>query len=124
MVLFYILSSKLLVSIGVTSLVAYFLYDAFDSLAISITSKEVGRAFSRILLVIIYLVGVSSGVQPWRIRDYLTVRVLEVNAWVLEVYETTIYTLQGLGWLLTLVFIFALIVFGIQKLLEKKTAKK
>jgi hypothetical protein len=77
------------------------------------------------MLFAIYVVGVSSGVQIWKLERYLnpntvnpeTTEYIQLNLarWVLEMYRALIGTLTGLAWLLLVFFIICLVIIAFKK---------
>ncbi|UCF64842.1 MAG: hypothetical protein JSW33_03125, partial [bacterium] len=93
-----------------------------------IISEEISIAWSKYLRFAIFVVGISSGVNLWKLEKYITpqtqesVEVLQLNfnRWLLEVYRTVIETLQGIAWMLLIFFIFALIAYVIVRIFDIK----
>jgi hypothetical protein len=97
-----------------------------------IISDDISSAWVKYLKFAIYVVGISSGVRIWELKNYITPMKLEDGSaileltsdrWVLEIYGTIIGTLQGIAWLLLVFFIFALIAYVIVKIFESKRPK-
>jgi len=89
-----------------------------------IIGEEIATGWHRFLLFAIFVVGVSSGVQIWKLEQYLhpeqvgpggATRVLTLDgpSIGLEIYRTMIQTLQGVAWALLVFFVVALIAFAI-----------
>lgn len=87
-----------------------------------IIGAELAPAWQRFLLFAIYVVGVSSGVQIWKLEQYLraepgppgSVRapfLLNAESMGLEVYRTILQVLQGVAWALLVFFVVALAAF-------------
>lgn len=107
-----------LVSFGVARLFDRSLKQILDRLV----TPELSGAWHRYLLFALYVVGVSGGVRVWSLEQYIIPRdrntpALELTAdrWTLEVYRTIIGTLQGVAWMLLLVFIFLLVAYVISR---------
>ena len=87
-----------------------------------IIGPELAHAWQRFLLFAIYVVGVSSGVQIWKLEQYIRAEpgpngagrppfVLNGESMGLEVYRTILQVLQGIAWALLVFFVVALIAF-------------
>jgi hypothetical protein len=87
-----------------------------------IIGEEIASGWHRFLLFAVYVVGVSSGVQIWKLEQYVhpqpagpnePSRVLPLDgpSLGLEVYRTIIQVLQGVAWALLVFFVVALIAF-------------
>ena len=87
-----------------------------------IIGAELAPAWQRFLLFAIYVVGVSSGVQIWKLEQYIRPElgpagagrppfVLNGESMGLEVYRTIIQVLQGIAWALLVFFVVALAAF-------------
>ena len=97
-----------------------------DSILDRIMSDEISKAWSKFIRFAIYITGISWGVDLWKLERYITApeygnaKIVDLTAsrWVFEVYRTVIETLQGIAWLLTVFFVFALIAFVIVRIFE------
>ena len=81
-----------------------------------IIGPDLAPAWQRFLLFAIYVVGVSSGVQIWKLEQYIRAEnvgpngavrppfVLNAEAIGLEVYRTMLQVLQGVAWGLRVCF--------------------
>ena len=100
-----------------------------------IIGEEIAGGWQRFLLFAIYVVGISSGVQIWKLEQYLhgpegsgpdgAARVpltLDSASMGLEVYRTIIQVLQGIAWALLVFFVVALVAFAIVRRGEAKHA--
>jgi len=84
-----------------------------------IIGVELAPAWKRFLLFAIYVVGVSSGVQIWKLEQYLRPDgpagrppfTLNAESMGLEVYRTILQVLQGIAWALLVFFVVALVAF-------------
>ena len=88
-----------------------------------ILGEELAPAWRRFLLFAIYVVGVSSGVQIWKLEQYLRSEALGPEGAMrpplaltaesigLEVYRTILQVLQGISWALLVFFVVALAAF-------------
>lgn len=85
-----------------------------------VVPDELAAAWQRYIVFAAYVVGISGGVNLYKLEQYINARhqetiVLDLTAqtWTLEVYRTIIQTLQSLAWMLLVVFIVTLIAFAI-----------
>lgn len=92
-----------------------------------IIGEEIASGWHRFLLFAIFVVGVSSGVQIWKLEQYVHPErfgsrpeggvvqplTLDGSSLGLEIYRTIIQTLQGVAWALLVFFVVALIAFAI-----------
>ena len=88
-----------------------------------IIGPELAPAWQRFLLFAIFVVGVSSGVQIWKLEQYVRVEnvgpggpgrpvlALTAESMGLEVYRTILQVLQGVAWALLVFFVVALAAF-------------
>lgn len=90
-------------------------------------TEDIYRAWSRYLTFALYVVGISGGVQVWKLERYVlaekpdqVVLDLSPERWVLEIYRTVIGTMQSVAWMLLVFFLFALIAYVIVKGRELK----
>ena len=91
-----------------------------------IIGEDIASGWHRFLLFAIFVVGVSSGVQIWKLEQYVHPEryapreggsipplVLDGPSLGLEIYRTIFQTLQGVAWALLVFFVVALIAFAI-----------
>ena len=89
-----------------------------------VIGEDLASGWQRFLLFAIFVVGVSSGVQIWKLEQYVhpppggpqearQVLALDSTSIALEIYRTVIQTLQGVAWALLLFFVVALIAYAI-----------
>jgi hypothetical protein len=87
-----------------------------------IIGAELAPAWQRFLLFAIYVVGVSSGVQIWKLEQYIRAEggpagagrppfLLNAESMGLEIYRTILQVLQGVAWALLVFFVVALAAF-------------
>ena len=83
-----------------------------------IVAEELSGAWRRYIKFAAYVVGISSGVRIRELERYITARdkdaevlVLNAERWILEIYRTVIGTLQGIAWMLLVVFVVALLAY-------------
>jgi hypothetical protein len=100
-----------------------------------IIGEEIAGGWQRFLLFAIYVVGISSGVQIFKLEQYLHAPdgpgpdgatrlplALDAASMGLEVYRTIIQVLQGIAWALLVFFVVALVAFAIVRRGEAKHA--
>ena len=83
-----------------------------------IVAEELSGAWHRYVKFAAYVVGISAGVRIRELERYISapgkddeILVLNAERWTLEVYRTVIETLQGIAWMLLVVFVVALIAY-------------
>jgi hypothetical protein len=131
--MFYVL---LLVTLGVSLLtsgiVVWFFRRPIRQILDRIIGESVAEAWQKFLTFSLFVVGVSAGVQVWKLEQYLQPqnmgpdgkpRVLSLDgaAIALEVYRTILQVLQGMAWALLVFFVVALIAFVLVKRGESKS---
>lgn len=127
-----LLGVTFIISLAVCFIVVQMFRKAIDSILDRIISDAISRTWSKYLRFAIYVTGISSGVNLWKIEQYITApqcrdaKIVELteSRWVLEVYRTIIETLQGIAWMLLVFFVFALIAFVIVRVFELKRKAK
>ncbi len=123
-----LLGVTFLISLLVCFIVVRTFQKPIDLILHRIISEEISIAWSKYLRFAIFVVGISSGVNLWKLEKYITpqtqesaeVLQLNFNRWLLEVYRTVIETLQGIAWMLLIFFIFALIAYVIVRIFDIK----
>jgi hypothetical protein len=92
-----------------------------------LVAEDIYSAWTRYITFALYVVGISGGVNLWKLEQYINpnaqggaVLPLNQDRWILEIYRTIIETLQSIAWMLLLFFVFALIAYVIVKGLELK----
>ena len=107
----------LILSLGVSWLVARLFGSSIESILRRIIDDEISLVWSKYLRFAILVVGVSNGVRVWDYEKYLsqnkegTVVALTTERWIFELYHTVISALQGIAWLLLVFFVFALLAY-------------
>jgi hypothetical protein len=106
-----------------SSLVVLFFKRPIRQILDRVIGEDISAGWQRFLLFAIFVVGVSSGAQVWKLEQYLRVdpnappgtRLLTLDgpAVALEAYRTVIQTLQGVAWALLVFFVVALIAHAI-----------
>ncbi len=109
----------LLIAIAVAGTVVYYFRKPIDKIFGRIIGEDLSSAWRKFILFALLVVGVSSGVNVWRLEKYIAapegevVKVLTPELWGLHIYSTIMGTLGGLAWALFLFFVVALIAFVI-----------
>lgn len=118
----------LVIAVVVSLLVIFAFKKPIDSIFARIIGEEISIAWRKFLTFALFVVGISSGVNVWKLERFIapetegTVRPeLTAQFWGLEIYRTIIDTLDGLAWALLVFFIATLIAFVIVKRGERKT---
>jgi hypothetical protein len=100
-----------------------------------VIGEELASGWQRFLLFAIFVVGVSSGVQIWKLEQYVhpvpgglpearQALALDSTSIALEIYRTVIQTLQGVAWALLLFFVVALIAHAIVRRHEGRSGER
>ncbi|MGH7725148.1 MAG: hypothetical protein ACREOU_06925 [Candidatus Eiseniibacteriota bacterium] len=129
----------LAVALATSGLVIFFFRKPIRQILDRVIADPVAAGWERFLLFAVFVVGVSSGVQIWKLEQYLhpekfPVRpgpdgvavpevpplVLDGPSMALEVYRTIISTLQGVAWALLVFFVVALIAYAIVRRGERQ----
>jgi hypothetical protein len=118
------------VAFAVSALTAWVFSKPLDSILKRIIADEISAAWLKYLKFAIVVVGVSSGVRVHDLERYLSPALLSKDAqtiglsterWVLEIYRTTIESLQGIAWMLLVFFVFALVAYVIVRIGEMRS---
>jgi hypothetical protein len=114
----------LVVSLATAGLVVRFFRAPIGQILDRIIGENIAAGWKQFLIFALFVVGVSNGVQFWKLEQYLRpdtagpgvmghAFALSASAIALEVYRTIILVLQGLAWALFIFFTIALIAFAI-----------
>jgi hypothetical protein len=114
----------LVVSLGTAAVVVRFFKAPIGQILDRIIGENIAEGWKKFLVFALFVVGVSNGVQFWKLEQYLRPEpagpagmtrplALTAGAIALEVYRTIILVLQGLAWALLLFFTVALVAFAI-----------
>lgn len=120
-----LLITTFIISVIVSFLVVKLFSNSIDKILNRLIEDSLSNAWVKYLKFAIYIVGISSGVNVWKLSQYIgtsETKALELNynTWVLEIYSNISGTLQGIAWLLLVFFIFALIGYVILRISELK----
>jgi len=118
----------LLIAVSVSAIVIFFFRKPIDKIFSRIIGEDIAVAWRKFLMFALFVVGVSSGVNIWKLERFITpvetgVEKITLTAeyWGLEIYRTIIQTLGGMAWALLVFFVIALIAFVMVK--RRETAK-
>jgi len=96
-----------------------------------LVGESMSAAWVRFLTFALYVVGISSAVRSYRLDKYVAKQYkdavladLNLNTWILEIYESVRSVLSGLAWSLMSFFTVALIAFIIVRACELKRGDK
>ena len=123
---FLLLVTTLGVALLTSAIVVFFFKKPIRQILDRIIGEEIAQGWQRFLLYAIYVVGVSSGVQIWKLEQYVhpqptgpegraVTLTLDGPSMALEVYRTIIQVLQGIAWALLVFFVVALIAYAITR---------
>ena len=120
-----LLITTFIISLIVSFLVIKLFSNSIEKILNRLIEDSLSNAWVKYLKFAIYVVGISSGVNVWKLSQYIGTSETEAlelnhNTWVLEIYSNIIGTLQGIAWLLLVFFIFALIGYVILRVSELK----
>ena len=118
-----------LISIVTVTIVVGLFRNSIKAILSRIIKDDIYAAWSRYMLFALYVVGISAGVEIYKVEQYINRRfgeVAELNteSLILEIYRTVIGTLQGVAWMLLLFFCFALVAYVIVRAVELKHSRK
>ncbi len=124
-----LLVTTLGVALLTSAIVVFFFKKPIRQILNRIIGEEIAEGWQRFLLFAVYVVGVSSGVQIWKLEQYVhpqptgpdgksVALTLDGASMALEVYRTIIQVLQGVAWALLVFFVVALIAFAITRRAE------
>lgn len=118
------------VAIVLTSLVVTSFRRPIEGILNRLVGESMSAAWVKFLSFALYVVGISSAVHSYRLDKYVSkqhtdavLTDLNLNTWILEVYETVRSVLGGLAWSLMSFFTVALIAVIIVRSCELKKEK-
>ncbi len=125
---FVLLIVTLGTSLGTAGIVVRLFRRPIRQILDRIIGEEIAEGWQKFLIFALFVVGVSSGVQIWKLEQYLQPQgpdprvhtQLTGAAIALEIYRTMIQVLQGLAWALLLFFVIALVAFAIIRRTEPR----
>ncbi|MBK6911157.1 MAG: hypothetical protein IPK53_18495 [bacterium] len=131
---FSLLFATLLTSLATSFTVALLFRKSVGGILARIMHDEISTAWQRYIIFAVIVVGISSGVNLYKIEQYVpgaqghwieqtkpdgdkepewVPPVLNDETWTLEIYRTVIGTIQGIAWALLVFFLVALVAFVI-----------
>ena len=121
----------LIITFLIASTVSFGVVRLFDrpiaSIFRRIVAEELSGAWHRYIKFAAYVVGISGGVRIHELERYISapqkdedILVLTSERWTLEVYRTVIETLQGIAWMLLVVFVVTLVAYVLARGFELK----
>lgn len=117
----------LAIAVLVSGLVIFFFSKPVDKILNRIIGEDISVAWRKFLTFALFVVGVSSGVNLYKLEQFVQPAaeamerpVLSPEYWGLEIYRTIIGTLGGMAWALLLFFVVALVAFVLVKKKETK----
>ncbi len=131
MVVLTLLLPTFLVALLICFLIARLFQARIGAVFARLVGEPLHLAWQRYVVFAIYVVGLSSGVELEKIEAYVRPPLptaetppltLDADRIALELYRTVIETLQGIAWMLLLVFLVLLIVYAIVRSSELKAA--
>lgn len=118
----------LVVAVTVSATVIRAFTKPVDKILSRVIGDEIASAWRKFLMFALFVVGVSSGVNIWKLEQFvrspqpfvdgkppMEPPALTPEYWGLEIYRTIIETLGGLAWALLVFFVVALIAFVIAR---------
>lgn len=130
--MFYILLiSTFAISFLVSFIVAKIFDQSIKKILKRIISEELSSSWHKYIMFAIYVVGISGGVNIWKLENYINPAkdnqvyyALTTQRWVLEIYRTILDSLQSVAWMLLLFYIFSLIAYVIIRIFEHNKGQK
>lgn len=126
----YLLIALLSIALLLSSLVVLAFRKPIQGIFDSLVGEAASAAWVQFLTFALYVVGVSKAVHGYRLEKYVSPRsktgalvALNLNTWLLEIYQTVRSVLGGLAWSLMSFFTVALIAFIIVRAFELKREK-
>ncbi len=121
---------NLIVSLLVCYIVARIFRDPVSKILQRLIAEDISQAWSKYIIFTIYVVGISGGVEIYKLEQYIAPKVnaealeLTTERWILEIYRCIIETLKSDAWMLLIFFMFVLIAYVIMKGFEMKRLSK
>lgn len=125
--IFILLLSTFCAGLIVSFIVNFFFKKPISQILKRLIDDDIYVSWARYMTFAIYVVGISSGVNLYKIERYInpidkesTIYQITQISWTFEVYRSIIGSLTSLAWLLLVFFIIALIIFVIKRIFENK----
>ena len=126
-----LLAVTLLVALVVSFAVARLFDTAVARILGRLVGPEISDAWHRYIMFAVYVVGVSRGVRLYDLERYVLPRtadepqlVLDAQRWTFEVFRTVVVTLQGIAWMLLVVFLVALVAYVLLRGFELRAGRR
>ena len=136
---FSLLIATFVIALATSALIAKLFSKSIGNILNRILKDEIAGAWQRYILFAVLVVGVSSGVQLWKIEQYAEgyqpQRIergvekdqdewkppqLNSQTWTLEIYRCVIGSIQGIAWAMLVFFLVSLVAFVIVRGQEMK----
>ena len=120
------LAATFVVALVVSFAVARVFDGSIRTILERITAPEIAVSWTSYLRFAIYVVGISGGVNVYRLEKYINPRgeeqaiQLTAERWVLEIYRAVIGALQAIAWMLLVFFVVALLAYVIVRIFESR----
>ena len=132
---YYLIISTFALALLVSFVVMRIFSGSINDILARIIHDPIHEAWAKYTKFAGMVVGTSSGIRIYDMEKYITpltyaendkkiVIELTQERWVLEIYRTIIETLQGLAWMMLVIFMVALIAYVIVRWSEIKYAAK
>ena len=128
---FLLLFVTLGVSVATAGTVVRFFRQPIRQILERVVGPTLAPGWQRFLTFSLFVVGVSSGVQMWKLEQYLQPRMraangpavlpLDAASLALEVYRAAIQSMQGMAWALLVFFVMALIAVAVIRWAELRS---
>ena len=139
---FSLLFATLLTSLATSTIVALLFRKSIGGILTRVLRDEISNAWQRYIMFAVIVVGLSSGVNLYKLEQYTDGAgrwvdrpgvekqhdeqewqppVLNNETWTLEIYRSIVGTIQGIAWALLVFFLVSLVAFVIVRGQEMKT---
>ena len=129
---FLLLFVTLGTSLATTGTVVRFFRQPIRQILERVVGPTLAPGWQRFLTFSLFVVGVSSGVQMWKLEQYLQPQMrapnepakvlpLDVASLALEVYRAAIQAMQGMAWALLVFFVMALLAVAVIRWAELRS---
>lgn len=124
--LYTLLLITLALAAVISSGIAALFYKPVYKILGKLVTEDLAPVWRRYIIFAIYVVGISGGTRVWDMEKYITpdkdgkILVLNSDRWVIELYKTTIGTMQSVAWMLLVFFLFALLAYVVVRGFELK----
>lgn len=117
---------SLLIATAVAVASAKFFDPAVGKILTRTMGQELSDAWRKYVMFAIVVSGVSGGVRPWALEQYLpsggskgnSTLQLTGERWTLELYSTFIDTLRSIAWVMLLFFLFAMVAYLVKRAVD------